>query len=75
MPHKMTMIGKYILTAVLLIRDLLKTSADQIPIGWYLKILKLNISLSLINIVLFWVEHDLPITFEKFEKVYHLRSH
>jgi hypothetical protein len=33
MPHKMTMIGKYILTAVVLIRDLLKTSADQIPIG------------------------------------------
>jgi len=68
MPHKMTMIGKYILTTVVLIRDLLKTSADQIPIGWYSKILKLNISLSLINLVLFWVEHDLPITIEKFEK-------
>ena len=68
MPHKMTMIGKYILTTVVLVRDLFKTSADQIPIGWYLKILKLNISLSLINLVLFRVEHDLPITIEKFEK-------
>jgi hypothetical protein len=55
---------------VVLIRDLLKTSADQIPIpiGGYSKILKLNISLSLINLVLFRVEHDLPITIEKFEK-------
>jgi hypothetical protein len=33
MPHKMTMIGKYILTTVVLVRDLFKTSADQIPIG------------------------------------------